>query len=98
MEKKKYEVVAEVTIAEVVQSVGAIVELTDDEAVEFGASIKLVEAPAPVVDEKSAIAPRKKYRVVTAYVIAATQHPVDEIVELTEVEATARGASVEEVV
>ena len=94
MEKKQYEVVTPVTIAGVDYAVGAIVELDDTEAAIVSEGIKLVEAPAPVVDETSEITPRKKYRVVIQYVIAATQHPVDEIIELTEAEAAARGDQV----
>lgn len=40
---KKYEVLAEITIGEETHAVGETIELTDEQAVEYGDSVKLVE-------------------------------------------------------
>jgi len=43
METKKYEVVNDITIKDEEKVAGDIVDLTDDEAVEYGDNIKLAE-------------------------------------------------------
>ena len=54
METKKYEVLAEITIGEVTHQVGETIELNDEQAVEYGESIRLVEEGADQGSEGTA--------------------------------------------